>query len=119
MASGKLRVRKLPASDYELLGTATWNGTTLRCWRNGRTVTLAWTGGMTAAASSGAVNVYITIPTKYAPPDTFNNIVLSQSGKRFLLAVTYAGYAGLYYQLEATAAGDAACGVFTWAARSE
>ena len=118
MATGAIKIPSL--QDYEKLGTLTWNGITIECWRNGLCVTLSVRGTYTNAESGGAKNQYITIPSKYMPSAyyTYNPMFFTQAGKKLLMAVQGSNAkVGLYYQLDAVSANDAAYGMVSWAAR--
>ena len=105
-------------SDYELIGTTTFQGTTLRCWRNGQVVTLAWDGYYTSKASAGAKNVYITVPAAYRPITHVWSIVQDQSGHKAILDAQTSGNVGLYYLLDASAKNTNVYGFLTWVAGS-
>lgn len=110
-------VASLP-SDYEFLGTVTFQGTTLRCWRNGHVVTLTWDGYYTTAVTAGAKNVYISIPAAYRPITTVWSIVQDQSAHRAILNAQTNGNVGLYYLLDASAKNTNVYGFLTWVAGS-
>lgn len=118
MATGGIKIPSL--QDYEKLGTLTWNGVTIECWRNGLCVTLAVRGAYTAGQSAGAKNQVFAIPSKYMPNGNngYNPLFYTQAGKRLLMQVRgYTSEVGLYYQLDAVSAGDGAYGMVSWAAR--
>ena len=118
MATGGIKIPSL--QDYEKLGYTTWNGVTIECWRNGLCVTLAVRGTYTAQQSAGAKNQTFTIPAKYMPSAyyTYNPMFFTQTGKKLLMVVQGStATVGLYYQLDAVSAGDAAYGMVSWAAR--
>ncbi len=98
MASGQLYFAG--GSDYELIGTMTWTGTTLEVWRNGHMMTLVWYGAMNSASSAGDKSQYISIPVEYWPPYPIQSICFDQNGKRFILMITKYGGAGIFYQLD-------------------
>lgn len=50
MASGELYFAG--GSDYELIETKTWLGTTLQLWRNGHMMTLTWGGNMNTSTAA-------------------------------------------------------------------
>ncbi len=110
-------VASLP-SDYEFLGTATFQGTTLYCWRNGHVVTLTWYGKYTSAATAGAKGVYISIPAAYRPTELVQSIVQDQSQHRAILVAQTNGNVGLYYLLDASAKNTNVYGFLTWVAGS-
>lgn len=119
MATGVIK-NKAPANDYEMLGSITWNGTTIECWRNGNCVSMAMRGTYTNAEAAGSKGKVFTIPSKYMPHNTvnYNPLFYTQNGKRLLMQVRAAtSEIGLYYQLDAVAAGDSAYGLITWAAK--
>lgn len=118
MATGAIKIPSL--QDYEKLGSITWNGVTIECWRNGLCVTLAIRGAYTNAEASGDKNKVFTIPLKYMPSTyyNYNSIFFTQAGKKLLMVMqASSGKVGLYYQLDAVSAGDAAYGMISWAAK--
>lgn len=118
MATGGIKIPSL--QDYEKLGSVTWNGVTIECWRNGMCVTLAVRGTYTNQQSAGAKNQTFTIPSKYMPSAyyNYNPMFFTQAGKKLLMVVQgSAATVGLYYQLDTVSAGDSAYGMVSWAAR--
>ena len=115
MASGELYFAG--GSDYELIETKTWLGTTLQLWRNGHMMTLTWGGNMNTTSTAGAKNQYITIPEAYRPPYNVWSICFDQNGKRFILQASSSGNAGIYYQLDAVSSGTGCYGFISWATK--
>lgn len=113
MASGIIK-KVPPINDFEGTAVLQWNGTQISFWRNGNVSTLVWNGHESAATSTGAKDVYMTIPEKYRPRITISTIFTDQNNKRFFFLCSASGQAGLHYQLDPITDPTGVYGTLTW-----
>lgn len=118
-ADGVRTVGTMKENDYELLSSKTWLGTTIRCWRNGRTVTLQWSGVESGTSTAGSKSQFLSIPAKWRPPNRVEAIFTDQNNRRFIFLADTSGNAGLSYQLDAVSSATNVYGTLTWAAKGE